>query len=182
MIKILITLFLSFATQISFAETMSCRPNSSSYNCLVCNCYHETRGEPKIGMIAVAKTVLSRAQSDQFPDTVCRVVYQPSQFSWTADSYSNNINAKDLKDIQALQACRDAADTAINEGANGLLYFYNPRKVTPGWSRRVTSCGRAGNHVFSVSRGDTCPRQLGAAAANTGTQQQKKSSGGGSVR
>ncbi len=179
--KILITLFLSLATQTAFAETMSCKPNSSSYNCLVCNCYHETRGEPKVGMIAVAKTVLSRAQSDEFPDTVCGVVYQPSQFSWTADSYSNNINAKEPKDIQALQDCKAAADTAIDEGANGLLYFYNPRKVTPGWSRRVTSCGRAGNHVFSVSRGDTCPRHLGA-AANTGTQQQKKSSGGGSAR
>lgn len=180
--KILITLFMSFATQTAIAETMSCTRNTSSYNCLVCNCYHETRGEPQIGKIAVAKTVLSRAQSDEFPNTVCGVIYQPSQFSWTADSYKNDISVRDPEDRQALQDCRRASDTAIDEGANGILYFYNPRKVTPAWSRRVTSCGRVGNHVFSVARGDTCPRQLGTAAPSTRTQQQKKSSGGGTAR
>jgi len=179
--KILVTLFLSFASQTAMAQTMSCKPSSSSYDCLVCNCYHETRGENLQGKIAVAKTVLSRAQSDEFPSSVCGVVYQPSQFSWTADSYGNNINAKELADRRALQDCRNAADTAIDEGANGILYFYNPRKVTPGWSRRVTSCGRVGNHIFSVARGDTCPRQLGA-SSNPGTTQQKKSSGQGTAR
>lgn len=177
--NIFITLLLSLAAQSAFSQTMTCSPNSSSYDCLVCNCYHETRGENLEGKIAVAKTVLSRAQSNAFPDSVCRVVYQPSQFSWTFDSYGNNINAREPGDRQALRDCRAASDTAIDEGANGLLYFYNPRKVTPSWARRMTSCGRVGNHVFSVPRGDTCPRQLGASPRPAAPQ---RPSGGGSAR
>lgn len=179
MIKIFITLIAFLVSQDVIAETMSCRRNSSSYDCLVCNCYHETRGESLEGKIAVAKTVLSRARSNDFPDSVCGVVYQPSQFSWTFDSNSNDINAREPGDRQALRDCRSASDTAIDEGANGLLYFYNPRKVTPAWARRMTSCGRVGNHVFSVARGSSCPRQLGSSGRSASPQ---RPSGGGTAR
>lgn len=177
--NIYITLFLWFLSQSVMAapDTMTCNRNQSSFNCLVCNCYHETRGEPMEGKIAVAKTVLSRKESDEFPDTVCGVVYQPSQFSWTADSYKNNISASKLEDKEALQDCREAIDLSINEGANGLIYFYNPRKVTPYWARRAKSCGRAGEHVFLVPRGGKCPTYLGANRGG-GSQKQKSSSGG----
>ena len=184
MMKFIVPLALWFTSQAAVAapDTMTCNVRQSSFNCLVCNCYHETRGEPREGMMAVAKTVLSRKESDEFPNTVCGVVYQQSQFSWTGDSYSNNISASKPEDKQALQRCREVADQAINEGANGLLYFYNPRKVTPSWARRMTTCGRAGEHAFLVPRGARCPRHLGSDPTASSTRPQQRPSNGGNAR
>lgn len=184
--------FIGFTAQ--SRETMSCSPNSSEFSCLVCNCYHETRGEPKEEKIAVAKTVLSRAESDLFPsDKACGIVYQRSQFSWTNDDEPNNILATNSLDIAALQTCRDAANIAIDEGPNGLLYFYNPRKVTPKWLRLTTTCGYAAkcdrtkklknkcdNHIFLVQRGQKCPAKLGSTGQTNSPQ--KKSSAEGFAR
>lgn len=50
--------------------------------CLSSVIYHEARGEPLEGQIAVAHVVMNRVESPQFPDTVCEVVTQPNQFSW----------------------------------------------------------------------------------------------------
>lgn len=190
---ILLFTIIGFAAQA--VETMTCGRNSSAFNCMVCNCYHETRGQPKEEKIAVAKTVLSRANSDLFPsDTACGIVYQPSQFSWTGDDEPNDISAVKSLDIDALHVCREAVDIAINEGPNGLLYFYNPRKVTPRWLRQTQSCGYAAkcppnrpknhpecdNHVFLVQRGQTCPKKLGSTGHSNSSQ--KKSSAEGSAR
>ncbi len=58
--------------------------NQESY-CGAQNVYHESRGEPDLGMIAVAQVVQNRIKSTRFPDTVCEVVYQDKQFSWVND-------------------------------------------------------------------------------------------------
>lgn len=179
--KILVFLLMIFTSQLAMAESMTCTQRQSSFNCLVCNCYYETRGEPMEGKVAVAKTVLSRIDSPEFPDSACAVIYQPSQFSWTPDSSAVTLNAREPGDRQALKDCREAANKALDDGPNGLIYFYNPRKASPAWARRMRNCGRAGSHVFMVPREDTCPRNLGANPA-TRTQQPKKSSNGGAAR
>lgn len=180
MAKAFISLLFCLTAQSAFAEVLTCRSTDSSYNCLVCNCFFETRGESLQGKVAVAKTVLSRVDSKEFPNTVCGVIYQRSQFSWANPKETKKYNATTPTDRQTLKDCRDASDTAINEGANGLLYFYNPRKVTPAWSRRMQSCGRVGEHLFMVPRNETCPRYLGSNPSRSTPQ--KKSSGGGVVR
>ena len=180
--KTLAALLFLFAGTNAVAESMSCNKHQSSYQCLVCNCYHESRGEPQDGKIAVAKTVLSRSVASGYPDTACKVVYQPWQFSWTNDRISNNINARSSGDRKSLQECRDAADQSINEGPNGLIFFYNPRVVSPAWARRVKNCGKVGHHTFLVPRGAKCPKYLGADptanATSKETQESYKSDGG----
>ena len=162
MFKAFIALLFCLTGQVANAETMSCNSRQSSFDCMVCNCYHETRGESKEGKIAVAKTVLSRAESRSYPKTVCKVVYQPWQFSWTRDRYSNTIKTRNSLDRRSLAECRSAIDQAINEGPNGLIYFYNPKVVTPAWAKRVTRCAQLGRHVFLVPRGEICPKHLGS--------------------
>ncbi|AZZ35988.1 hypothetical protein CIK05_04010 [Bdellovibrio sp. qaytius] len=174
--KFVLTILLAFTSQGAMAEVLSCTPNQSTYNCLVCNCYFETRGESQDGKVAVAKTVLSRITLPEFPNTVCRVVFQSSQFSWTSDSNSNRLNATTDDDKEALYDCKKATETALHEGANGLIYFYNPHKATPRWARKTTSCGRVGQHAFSVPKGENCPKYLGS---NPVHSQKTKSSNGG---
>lgn len=179
--KTFIALLFCLTNQIAKAETMSCTSRQSPFECMVCNCYHESRGEPREGKIAVAKTVLSRSGSRSYPNSVCKVVYQPWQFSWTRDRYSNTIKTRNSIDRKSLTECRSAVDQAINEGPNGLIYFYNPRVVTPAWARRVTSCGKVGRHVFLVPRGEKCPKDLGSDSrygAQPKTEEQRSSDGG----
>jgi len=61
---------------------------------LACLVYHEARGEPFEGQVAVAEVVLNRCISDEFPDTVSEVVFQrygdvwqfsPAPYLWTAE-------------------------------------------------------------------------------------------------
>lgn len=160
LLTISLVLFSLLQTSTSQAEDISCNSRQNPYICLLCNCYFETRGEPQEGKIAVAKTVLSRKENPDYPDTVCGVVFQPSQFSWTKKS--SLISADKPEEINDLNDCREAVHTANGEGPNGLIYFYNPRKVTPAWSRTARSCGRIGDHVFLVPRGKNCPARLGA--------------------
>lgn len=51
--------------------------------CLAANLYFEARGEPLKGQLAVAKVTLNRVKSKQYPDSICAVVFQKHQFSWT---------------------------------------------------------------------------------------------------
>lgn len=49
---------------------------------LACLAYHEARGEPLEGQIAVIEVVLNRCISDEFPDTVSEVVFQKYGDVW----------------------------------------------------------------------------------------------------
>ena len=65
--------------------------------CLARNIYFEARNEPFAGQFAVAMVTLNRVHDEQFPNSICEVVYQglhwPSghpkrdrcQFSWYCD-------------------------------------------------------------------------------------------------
>ena len=100
----LFTSFVSiFDTTVTLVEYVAPFPEqqqewSVEYNidpeiwCLAENIYHESKGEPIEGKISVAKATLNRVKSPNFPNTVCEVVYQPSNnpnrplacaFSWT---------------------------------------------------------------------------------------------------
>ena len=52
-------------------------------DCMTANIYHEARGESLKGQYAVAHVVMNRVHHEQFPNSVCEVVFQPKQFSWT---------------------------------------------------------------------------------------------------
>ena len=59
-------------------------------HCLAEAVYHESRGEPLDGQAAVARVVMNRTKfPKQFGSTICEVVYQPGQFSWTAHEKLN---------------------------------------------------------------------------------------------
>lgn len=172
----LLTTFIgvSFLNSEALAASMTCNRKQSATNCMICNCYHESRGESFDGMVAVTKVVLSRVEADSHPDSACSVVYEDSQFSWTQDKHSNNINATKDEDKEGLDQCKKAVTLAVREGANDIIYYYNPHVARPYWARRMTNCGTIGNHTFLVPRGESCPKKLGA---NSKTSQQKSSSG-----
>ncbi|NNC72074.1 MAG: cell wall hydrolase, partial [Sphingomonadaceae bacterium] len=50
-------------------------------HCLAKVILHESRGEPRSGQLAVAQVVMNRVESPRFPNSICGVIYQRSQFS-----------------------------------------------------------------------------------------------------
>jgi spore germination cell wall hydrolase CwlJ-like protein len=68
--------------QSSIEETPEPIPKEE-IECLSRNIYHEARGEGHVGMTAIAMVTLNRVKDPRWPKTVCKVVYQPYQFSWT---------------------------------------------------------------------------------------------------
>lgn len=114
--------------------------------CLALNVYHEARGENLVGQIAVAHVTINRVKHDYFPNTVCSVVWQRKQFSWTHDKYSDRPRNKDAW-ITAL----DVADLVYNDHVDdptGGALFYHAKWVRPVWRHRMDYFKTIGVHKF----------------------------------
>jgi spore germination cell wall hydrolase CwlJ-like protein len=114
--------------------------------CLVENVYHESRGEDALGQAAVAYVTLNRVRSPDYPDTICGVVWQAGQFSWTEDGKSDR-----MTDLDALGRAVDIA-LAVSRGkikdpTGGALHYFAHRKVKPRWSRHGYKL-LIGEHTF----------------------------------
>ena len=57
--------------------------DKEQHKCLALNIYHEARSESMEGQIAVAQVTLNRVAHSEWPSTICEVVSEPKQFSWT---------------------------------------------------------------------------------------------------
>ena len=55
------------------------------------NIYFEAASEPVEGMMAIADVTINRKKSTLWPDSICNVVWQDKQFSWTHDGKSDDI-------------------------------------------------------------------------------------------
>lgn len=121
--------------------------------CLSLNIYHESRGEPDLGQIAVAQVTLNRASDN--PKEICQAVFQPGQFSWTAGAKNKNgaIKSRVIPkqgDESWEKAKRIAQDVLakkhrdITKGAS----HYHEHHVRPKWTKKMIVVARIGNHIF----------------------------------
>ncbi|MFT5112618.1 MAG: N-acetylmuramoyl-L-alanine amidase [Parasphingorhabdus sp.] len=117
--------------------------------CLALNVYHEARGETRQGQLAVAAVTLNRVRSSKFPTSVCSVVWQPKQFSWTHTQSS--YFPTDLKSwSQAQEIARTVLDQKVVANYRNLL-FYHSKKVRPFWIKEKRFVARVGSHLFYSS-------------------------------
>jgi spore germination cell wall hydrolase CwlJ-like protein len=121
----------------------------SQVHTLALNMYHEARGEGPDGMQMVGEVTLNRVSNSAFPDTICDVVYQRSQFSWTThlrDKTPSETESWELAQELALDLLTDELELFDN----GATHFLNPSKLgrLPRWAVEFEVVGRIGNHVF----------------------------------
>ncbi len=150
----------------SLAPTESIRPrkrpnqllpkhvyNEDQLYCLAQNIYFESRGEIKAGQAAVAWVTLNRVLDNEHPDTICDVVWEDSQFSWTHDGKSDTPKDKAAwKRAQALALqIVDSYDPNIDP-TEGSTYFHE-QSISPGWSDDFKRVSQIGNHIFYTDRG-----------------------------
>ncbi|MFT7531706.1 MAG: N-acetylmuramoyl-L-alanine amidase, partial [Gammaproteobacteria bacterium] len=105
--------------------------------------------ETRQGQLAVAAVTLNRVRSSKFPTSVCSVVWQPKQFSWTHTQSS--YFPTDLKSwSQAQEIARTVLDQKVVANYRNLL-FYHSKKVRPFWIKEKRFVARVGSHLFYSS-------------------------------
>ncbi|GJL82104.1 MAG: hydrolase [marine bacterium B5-7] len=114
--------------------------------CLALNIYHEARGESLQGQKAVAAVTLNRVRDDHFPNSICAVVWQPYQFSWTHTQKTYFPTELDAWK-QALSIAESSLDQKVVAEYENLLYYHSKR-VRPEWSKHKRFVARVGSHLF----------------------------------
>lgn len=132
--------------------------------CLALNIYHEARGETIAGQVAVAWVTLNRMESQQFPNTICGVVYQARtdhkgnplrhqcQFSWYCDGRSDRIrNQREWEDVQLIADVVLLDWSRAKESPVANATFYHADYVEPYWASSFTEVAVVDNHIFYTS-------------------------------
>jgi len=116
---------------------------------LALNMYHEARGDGSDSMQMVGEVTLNRVQHEAYPNTVCAVVYQRKQFSWTHMKKDHTPHEEESWEI-ALELAENLITGEIEYFDTGATHFLNPDKVKvlPRWARTFEKVGRIGNHEF----------------------------------
>ena len=120
--------------------------------CLARNLFYEARGEGEHGMVLVGHVTLNRMKSPRYPNSICEVVYQPKQFSWTM-KYGRTSRPQQ-KNPDVWKKTVALAERVYEEHKKGIdptgsaKYFYNPTLANPRWASAKTVTARHGQHVF----------------------------------
>lgn len=141
--KLLISLLLALSLVVpSLARSPTPIGISQETECLAANVYYEAEGESFRGKLAVAVVTLNRTKSPDYPHTICGVVYQKGQFSWTRTKHK-------VTDFYAWTDSLLAATMAM-EDSNILGSFkathYHNNTVNPGWN--LHKVAKIGKHIF----------------------------------
>lgn len=117
---------------------------ANEFCCMLKNIYHEARGDSVEGMQAVALVTLNRAK--QQDKTVCDVVYQRKQFSWTM---MPKLLRKPMTDnYDAVHRVASAAMSDKLVDFTGGATHYHTKKVKPYWAKALDKIGSVGAHIF----------------------------------
>jgi spore germination cell wall hydrolase CwlJ-like protein len=119
--------------------------------CLATNVYFEALIESDIGRIAVANVTMNRVNSKHFPNTVCGVVWENKQFSWTHDGKSDvPTNKSGYEDIYEIaKAVYNGNILDITEGST----FYHADYANPYWTKVMTRVVQFDTHIFYTHKG-----------------------------
>lgn len=122
--------------------------------CLARNIYYEAGGEPFEGKVAVAQVTINRANSGQFPNDICRVIYQKNviydkvvcQFSW----YCETPSGVKPRNVAVYKEAEMVARQVLLEGfrlpsLKDALYFH-AKHINPKWNKERVAV--IGGHIF----------------------------------
>ena len=119
----------------------------SALLCLALNIYHESRGEPENGQIAVAMVTMNRAQWQ--PEKICEVVYEHRQFSWT-HSQAKPQRMEEAAWRKAKRIAKEVLKGQHDDISDGATHFH-AHHIRPKWSRSFERKMRIGRHIFYTS-------------------------------
>jgi Cell Wall Hydrolase len=122
-------------------------------SCLARAVYFEARSETELGQLAVARVILNRVRDANYPNTVCKVVYQGSdkarscQFSFACDGAPDTPKAGDAW-TEAKNVARRAMSTTNQVQIISTATHYHADYVKPRWSDSLKRLIKIGHHIF----------------------------------
>ena len=142
--------------------TTACAKLNPELQCLAGAIHLESRSESLLGQQLVANVILNRVKDPSFPNSICKVVFQPKQFSWYNQGKTEAIrrllkgSTRGLKpkDIAAYQEAQFVALTMIKEEIelpekyNKALYFVHKNSSGKKWLTKLKFIGKVGSHRF----------------------------------
>lgn len=146
-ISLVLFLFLIVVTTLVAKPALVMARPADPLKCMALNVYFEARGEPYIGKIAVGMVTLNRASSRYFSNSVCGVVYQRSQFSWTIDKYSDTPRKGKIWD-DSVEVAKTILARAEPDPTGQASHYYNPSAANPAWARKFKRTAIIGRHHF----------------------------------
>ena len=116
-------------------------------DCVARNIYFEAANQSTIGKLAVGLVVRNRVESSRYPDTICGVVNQRSQFSWVNDGKSDT-----PKDDWAWKDSKKIAKDILDGKADFIdfdhVMHYHADYVSPHWSKKKLMVAQIDQHIF----------------------------------
>lgn len=133
------------------AETRLNQFSEADIHCLQQNIYFEARNQSALGQRAVAWVTLNRMVDDRYPDTVCEVVWQSKQFSWTHDGKADRPAANEQAEWQqaefiARSVMRQWAfdqESPVQDADH-----YHADYVSPSWAAHGERLVKVDSHIF----------------------------------
>lgn len=124
---------------------------AAEIECLATNIYFEALTESEAGQVAVANVTMNRVKSKHFPNSVCEVVWEPKQFSWTHDGKSDTpADKKAYEEVYEIaKAVYYGNIVDITEGAT----FYHADYVNPSWNKVMERVAKIDRHIFYKHEG-----------------------------
>ena len=139
-----VLLSLTTLTVFSFQEVSAKELTKAEITCLTRNAYFEARNQGEKGILATVFVVLNRTKDSRFPSSTCKVISQPSQFSW----YGKGKVVKDHKTYKEIEGLvREVVSGKHRDITKGSTHFHTT-KVKPSWRNNLTKTVKIGDHVF----------------------------------
>lgn len=105
--------------------------------CLQENIFFESRNQSIVGQLLVGVVTLSRTSEERYPDTICEVVFQNKQFSWT-NKGRKKPNLDNIIEREAWKRAGTLAKIMIDLGlekySSGVTH-YHTTSIRPKWSK-----------------------------------------------
>ena len=129
--------------------------DNREYRCAIRNLYHEARGESLIGRAFVMKTVLNRVRDTKHPHSICKVIYEKKQFSWTIKipKHKQLVPCKTIAEKELLSRLEILSTAVIWIDRLGWDFtqnsqYYHNMSVKPVWRHNLIKTKQIGNHIF----------------------------------
>jgi len=116
-------------------------------NCMARAIYHESRGEPLMGQVAVGWVIKNRVGHKWYKESICNVVYQRSHFT---DLYRSTPMIDESKFKIAVEVALLVTTGYADDPTNGAITYHNPKKVpNPKWDfKKLSYVTDIKNHRF----------------------------------
>lgn len=118
---------------------------NNQLKCMSENIIFEAGNQSIRGKIAVAQVTLNRVESHKFGSSLCEVIYQPKQYSWT-NKKKPKYSIMEYKEAYVIAINVIAHEVSLPELKDAL--FYHATYTNPCWRHKMTRVAQIEQHIF----------------------------------